>query len=159
MQYSDDRTGEKGSPDYFQTTNFSVQWSHTQDPKSRPGTTFRASVNFSSPSNNQYNTTNIQQGLQNQISSSISYGKTWAGSPFSLSLSALHSLSSRATSNSTPTATLFPYTTLFRSDLATTDVSSMDFNNSRQKIIYMFADDKYVAQFRNPGGDWVDGLY
>ena len=98
LQYSDDRTGEKGSPDYFQTTNFSVQWSHTQDPKSRPGTTFRASVNFSSPSNNQYNTTNIQQGLQNQISSSISYGKTWAGSPFSLSVNALHSQSSRDSS-------------------------------------------------------------
>lgn len=100
LQYSDDRTGEKGSPDYFQTTNFSVQWSHSQDPKSRPGTTFRASVNFSSPSNNQYNTTNIQQGLQNQTSSSISYGKTWAGSPFSLSVNALHSQSSRDSSYS-----------------------------------------------------------
>ncbi len=100
LQYSDDRTGEKGSPDYFQTTNFSVQWTHSQDPKSRPGTTFRASVNFSSPSNNQYNTTNINQGLQNQISSSISYGKTWAGSPFSLSVNALHSQSSRDSSYS-----------------------------------------------------------
>ncbi|MEG0518818.1 MAG: putative LPS assembly protein LptD [Bacteroidales bacterium] len=94
VTYSKDQTGEKNSPDFFQTTNFSMQWSHSQDAKAKPGTTFRASVNFSSPSNNKYNSTDINNALQNQISSSISYGKTWAGSPFSLSVNALHSQSS-----------------------------------------------------------------
>ncbi|MEG0890526.1 MAG: putative LPS assembly protein LptD [Bacteroidales bacterium] len=94
LTYSVDQTGEKNSPDFFQTKNFALQWSHSQDPKSRPGTTFRASVNFSSPSNNKYNSTDINNALQNQISSSISYGKTWAGTPFSLSVNALHSQSS-----------------------------------------------------------------
>ncbi len=100
MTYSVDQTGEKNSPDFFQTKNFSLQWSHSQDAKSRPGTTFRASVNFSSPSNNQYNSTNLNNALQNQISSSISYGKTWAGTPFSLSVNALHNQSSRDSSYS-----------------------------------------------------------
>lgn len=100
MSYSMDQTGEKNSPDFFQTKNFSLQWSHSQDSKSRPGTTFRASVNFSSPSNNKYNSTDINTALQNQISSSISYGKTWAGSPFSLSVNALHSQSSKDSSYS-----------------------------------------------------------
>lgn len=99
ISYQNDQTGEKGQPDFFQTKNFSMQWSHSMDPKARPGTTFRASVNFSSPSYNKYNNqTNIQTALQNQISSSISYGKTWAGTPFSLSVNALHSQNSRDSS-------------------------------------------------------------
>lgn len=98
LSYSNDKSGEKGSPDFFETSNFSVSWSHAQDPKARPGTTFRASVNFSSPSNNRYNAESITQALQNQISSSISYAKTWAGSPFSLSVNVLHSQNSRDSS-------------------------------------------------------------
>lgn len=98
VNWSTDQTGEKGAPDFFQTKNFSVQWSHSQDSKARPGTSFRASVNFSSPSNSRYNSTTIQQALQNQISSSISYGKVWQGTPFSLSVNALHSQSSRDSS-------------------------------------------------------------
>ncbi len=96
--YSVDITGEKRQPDYAKSTNFSLNWSHQQDAKSRPGTTFRASVNFSSPSNSRYNSTTINQALTNQISSSISYGKTWAGTPFSLSVNALHSQNSRDSS-------------------------------------------------------------
>lgn len=96
--YSVDITGEKKSPDYMKSTNFALNWSHSQDPKSKPGTTFRASVNFSSPSNSRYNSTTISQALTNQISSSISYGKTWAGTPFSLSINAMHSQNSRDSS-------------------------------------------------------------
>ncbi|MBQ7773421.1 MAG: LPS-assembly protein LptD [Bacteroidales bacterium] len=99
IAYQNDQTGEKGQPDFFQTKNFSMQWTHSMDSKARPGTTFRASVNFSSPSYNQYNNqTNIQTALQNQISSSISFGKTWAGTPFSLTINALHSQNSRDSS-------------------------------------------------------------
>ena len=99
LAYQNDQTGEKGQPDFFQTKNFSMQWSHSMDSKARPGTSFRASVNFSSPSYNQYNNqTDIQTAMQNQISSSISYGKTWAGTPFSLSINAMHSQNSRDSS-------------------------------------------------------------
>ena len=99
LAYQNDQTGEKGQPDFFQTKNFSMQWSHSMDAKARPGTSFRASVNFSSPSYNQYNNqTNIQTAMQNQISSSISYGKSWAGTPISLSINAMHSQNSRDSS-------------------------------------------------------------
>ena len=96
LNYSNDITGERGSSDFFQSKNFGVTWSHSQDAKARPGTTFRASVNFSSPSNNRYNSTSVNESLQNQASSSITYGKTWSGA--SLSLNFLHSQNSRDSS-------------------------------------------------------------
>ncbi len=94
LNYSVNQVGEKGAPDFYQSKDFSVKWSHSQDPKSRPGTTFRASVNFATPMNNRFNSYDIQQSLQNQISSSVSYGKTFADSPFSLSVNMLHSQNS-----------------------------------------------------------------
>jgi lipopolysaccharide assembly outer membrane protein LptD (OstA) len=99
LTYSVDQTGEKGSTDFFQTTNFGVRWSHQQDSKARPGTTFSASVNFSSPSNSKYNSRSVNEALQNQISSSISYSKSWNGK-FNLSVNALHSQNSRDSSYS-----------------------------------------------------------
>ena len=99
LTYSNDQVGEKGSSDFFQTKNFGVRWSHSQDSKARPGTSFSASVNFSSPSNSRYNSTNINEALQNQISSSISYSKNWNGK-MNLSINALHSQNSRDSSYS-----------------------------------------------------------
>ena len=99
INISNDQTGEKGAADFFQTRNFGIKWSHTQDPKARPGTTFTASVNFSSPSNNRYNSTSVQEALQNQISSSISYGKNWNGK-MNLSINMLHNQNSRDSSYS-----------------------------------------------------------
>ncbi|MBQ0044290.1 MAG: LPS-assembly protein LptD [Bacteroidales bacterium] len=97
LTYSNDQTGEKGSSDFFQSKNFAVKWSHSQDSKSRPGTSFSASVNFSSPSNSRYNSTSVNEALQNQISSSISYSRNWNGK-FNLSVNALHSQNSRDSS-------------------------------------------------------------
>ena len=99
LTYSNDQVGEKGSSDFFQTTNFGVRWSHSQDAKARPGTSFSASVNFSSPSNSRYNSTSVQEALQNQISSSISYSKNWNGK-LNLSINALHNQNSRDSSYS-----------------------------------------------------------
>ena len=99
LTYSNDQTGERGSSDFFQTKNFGVRWSHSQDSKARPGTSFSASVNFSSPSNNRYNSTSVTEALQNQISSSISYSKNWNGK-LNLSINALHSQNSKDSSYS-----------------------------------------------------------
>ncbi|MBO6169549.1 MAG: LPS-assembly protein LptD [Bacteroidales bacterium] len=95
--YSHDQTGEPDTPDFNEYSNFSVKWSHTQDSKAHPGTTFSASVNFSSPSNSRFNSRSVNEALQNQISSSISYSKNWNGK-FNLSINALHSQSSRDSS-------------------------------------------------------------
>ena len=99
LTYSNDQFGEKGSTDFQQMRNFSVKWSHSQDAKARPGTSFTASVNFSSPSNNRFNSTSVTEALQNQISSSISYSRNWNGK-VNLSINALHSQNSRDSSYS-----------------------------------------------------------
>ena len=97
LNYSDDRTGEKGSADYVQSTNFGLRWSHAQDSKAHPGTSFSASVNFSSPSNSRYNSRSVNEALQNQASSSISFSRSFGGKA-TLSLNALHSQNSRDSS-------------------------------------------------------------
>ena len=97
LNYSDDRTGEKGSADFNETKNFGVRWSHQQDSKAHPGTTFSASVNFSSPSNSRYNSRSVNEALQNQVSSSISWSRNFNGKA-NLSINALHSQNSRDSS-------------------------------------------------------------
>ena len=99
LTYSNDQTGEKGSADFYQSKNFGLRWSHSQDPKAHPGTSFTASVNFSSPSNSKYNSRSVDEALQNQVSSSVSYSRNWNGK-MSLSVNALHNQNSRDSSYS-----------------------------------------------------------
>ena len=99
LTYSNDQTGEKDAPDFYQSKNFGLRWSHSQDSKAHPGSTFSASVNFSSPSNSKYNSRSVDEALQNQVSSSISYSHNWNGK-FSLSVNALHNQNSRDSSYS-----------------------------------------------------------
>ena len=97
IAYSNDQKGEKGSTDFFQSRNFSVKWSHSQDSKAHPGQSFSASVNFSSPSNSKYNSRSVSEALENQASSSISFSRNWNGK-INLSINALHSQNSRDSS-------------------------------------------------------------
>ena len=97
LNYSNDQKGEKGMPDFFQTRNFGLRWTHTQDSKAHPGTSFSASVNFQSPSNSRYNSRSVEEALQNQVSSSVSWSHNWNGK-FNLSINALHSQNSRDSS-------------------------------------------------------------
>lgn len=85
---------ERGLPDYSRTKNYNIQWSHSQDAKSNPNSRFSASVNLGS---SQYfrqsiNNINIGSQLNNTLSSSISYSKTFQSVPqVNLSLAATHS--------------------------------------------------------------------
>lgn len=99
FNYSNDQTGERGSSDFMQSSNFGLKWSHSQDSKAHPGQTFSASVNFSSPSNSRFNSRSVNEALQNQVSSSISFSKNWNGK-MNLSINALHSQNSRDSSYS-----------------------------------------------------------
>lgn len=91
LTYRTDITGEKGMPDYTKSTNFSVVWSHTQDAKANPYSSFSASVNFSTSG---YNRSNINAyydaalNSENTKSSSINYTQRFPDSPWSLSMSA-----------------------------------------------------------------------
>ena len=54
--YQVTKTGDKGLPDYSVAKDFKIVWSHRQDPKASPNSTFSASVNFATSS---YERTNI----------------------------------------------------------------------------------------------------
>lgn len=78
--YQVTKLGDKGMPDYSVAKDFKIVWSHRQDPKAHPNSTFSASVNFSTSSyertniNNLYNPNNL---TQNTKTSSISYSRTF----------------------------------------------------------------------------------
>ena len=95
LQYSAIRTGEKGEPDFVQQNNYKIQWTHSQDAKANPGSTFSASVNLMSSGYSRYSATNVSDILATQTNSSISYSKNWEGTPFSLSLNLSVSQNSR----------------------------------------------------------------
>ncbi|MDL2320530.1 LPS-assembly protein LptD [Alistipes sp. OttesenSCG-928-B03] len=96
VRYSQDIIGEKGDgANYYNSSNYSIQWSHRQDPKFKPNTNFSASVNFSSSGYNKYSTQSVNESVQTQTNSSISYSKSWAGKPFSFAASFRHSQNSK----------------------------------------------------------------
>ena len=87
-------TSERGFPDYANSSIYNLRWSHNQDSKSNPNSRFSASVNLGSSryyqqSINQVNASNF---LNNTLSSSISYSKTFQGEPqVNLNMTATHS--------------------------------------------------------------------
>ena len=95
LQYSKYITGEKGTPSYSESPSFSVNWTHSQDPKASPNSSFSASVHITSSNYTQYNATSVSQAMQNTTTSSVSYSKNWPGTPFSLTASLRHSLQTR----------------------------------------------------------------
>ena len=85
---------ERGYPDYSKQNIYNIQWSHSKDSKGSPNSSFSASVNMGSSKYYQQsiNQANVGSNLNNTLSSSVSYSKTFQGSVGSrLSLSATHS--------------------------------------------------------------------
>lgn len=88
---SDFRSGTK---DEFESNKtFHIQWSHSMDSKARPGTNFSANVNAGSTKFNRSVVNNPTRNYTNNLSSSITYSKTWNGQ-YNLSMSANHSQNS-----------------------------------------------------------------
>lgn len=56
---------------------YMLNWTHSMDQRARPGTSFSANVNFGSTKYNKSLLNNPFQNYQNQISSSVSYTKSW----------------------------------------------------------------------------------
>lgn len=80
--------GDKDIPStYSRSQDISLRWTHSQDPKADPLRNFSASVNFSTSSYN-HNATqavyNHQRRAENTKGSSISYRRSFAGIPLSL---------------------------------------------------------------------------
>ncbi|MDT8347667.1 MAG: putative LPS assembly protein LptD, partial [Flavobacteriaceae bacterium] len=85
---------ERGFPDFSQNTIYNIQWTHTQDPKANPSSSFSASVNLGS---SQFFRQSVNQNttgafLTNTLNSSVSYQKTFPGEPqVNFSITATHS--------------------------------------------------------------------
>jgi lipopolysaccharide assembly outer membrane protein LptD (OstA) len=86
-------TSERGLPDYAKTKIYNIQWSHQQDQKSSPSSRFSASVNLGSSTyfQNSINQMNVSSRMNNTMSSSINYSKTFDSEPqVNMSLTATH---------------------------------------------------------------------
>lgn len=87
--YAINVTGVKETPDYSKKRDFKIQWSHKQDPKARPKSTFSADVNIVSSTLNRYNPSTTQDFLSNTFRSSVAYQTNFGGKYF-LTINAAH---------------------------------------------------------------------
>ncbi|QES89784.1 LPS-assembly protein LptD [Rhizosphaericola mali] len=83
-------TGTFTDDEFTKNKSFQLTWSHTMDSKAHPGITFSANVNAGSTSFNRYVSNNAVQNFQNQMSSSITWAKTWGDGKYNLSVAANH---------------------------------------------------------------------
>lgn len=81
--------GLKGAADYSKSTDFRIRWTHKQDPKARPRSTFTANVNIVSSNFVKYNVVDVNDYLSNEFQSSVAYQTNWAGKYF-LTVNASH---------------------------------------------------------------------
>ncbi len=86
-------TNTSSKEEFNSFRSFMINWTHSQDNRARPGTNFSANVNFGSTRFNQTVLNNPFVNFQNQISSSVSYGKDWRGK-YNLSLNLNHNQNS-----------------------------------------------------------------
>ncbi|MFL2618796.1 MAG: putative LPS assembly protein LptD, partial [Candidatus Marisimplicoccus sp.] len=111
VRYENLINGERGLPDYSKSTVYNVRWTHSKDSKASPYSSLSASVNFGSSdyfrqSVNQLNSPNF---LNNNLSSSVSYSKTFpgkAGVRLSLTTSMSQNTQSKEVNLTLPTFTL-----------------------------------------------------
>lgn len=85
--YANNISGHKGLPDESGSRNYSLGWTYSQDTKAHPGSRFNASVNMSSAGYDRNNSYNIQDHITTTRQSSISYSKSWTGTPVNFSAS------------------------------------------------------------------------
>ncbi|MGP1435663.1 MAG: putative LPS assembly protein LptD [Phocaeicola sp.] len=75
------KTGEKNLPDYSVTKDFKISWSHRQDAKANPNSTFSANVNFATSSYDRRSISSLYNPSlysSNTKTSSVSYSRTFA---------------------------------------------------------------------------------
>ena len=88
LSYLVTKTGDKNMPDYSESKDFKITWTHRQDAKANPNSTFSASVNFATSS---YERSNLDSYYdpnlyaQNTKTSSVSYSRTFADAGVTLS--------------------------------------------------------------------------
>ena len=90
IRFGREEFAEFNSGAFDNRSDFAIRWVHNQDPKANPTFRFNADVNIASSSFYQVTSTNTQDILTNQLTSSVSFTKTWPGKPYNLTVSARH---------------------------------------------------------------------
>ncbi|MBU2945633.1 putative LPS assembly protein LptD [Zobellia uliginosa] len=106
FRYENLVTSQKGFDDYSNSKVWNIQISHSQDTKASPNSRFSASVNLGSSSyyQNSLNQVNLPLTQNNNLSSSISYSKTFPSYPsVNMSLTASHSQNTSPAAREDPT--------------------------------------------------------
>jgi hypothetical protein len=78
-------------PNAKSSNAYSLSWSHTQDPRSLPNSTFGSSIQIQSSNYNDVNRVTDNRRLNASLSSSVSFSHTFVGTPLSLSINLRHS--------------------------------------------------------------------
>ncbi len=91
INYAINIDGEEGLPDYSRQRDFRVRWNHSQDPRARPNSMFRANVNAGSSQYNRYDPETTQDYLSNTFQSNIAYSATWGDGRYNFSTNLRHS--------------------------------------------------------------------
>ncbi len=94
FKYNLNKYGEKGLDTYYESKQFAVTWSHSQDAKANPSQTFSASVNFSTSGYDKQNSYSSIDYLSTSKSSSVSFTKKFENTPFNVSVNLRHSQNS-----------------------------------------------------------------
>ena len=105
FRYENLVTSQRGFDDYANSKVWNIQVSHSQDTKASPNSRFSASVNLGSSSyyQNSLNQVNLPLTQNNNLSSSISYSKTFPNYPsVNMSLTATHSQNTSASARANP---------------------------------------------------------
>ena len=89
LGYSDRKSEQRG--ENVSNKSFSIQWTHTQDPKAHPLNKFSGSVNIQSNNYQSLNENDFDSKYQNTFTSNINYQRIFPDKPYRFSATMSHS--------------------------------------------------------------------
>ncbi len=103
LTYNKQLNGDPDLANFSSTSSFFVRWSHSQNTKARPGTSFSSSINAGTSNSfrNNYNSSQ-QDYISNTFTSSVNYSKRWTASQLTLSARHSQNTSNRSVSFTLP---------------------------------------------------------
>lgn len=90
VSYAYNKNGESYEPGASISRSYWINWTHRSDAKARPGQSFNAGVSIGSSDFFSLNSYDVNQIVNNQYQSNISYSKVWEGKPLALTVAARH---------------------------------------------------------------------
>ena len=85
------RVTEDAKANKVSAKSFGLLWTHTQDPKAHPSRRFNGSVNIQTNRDQQRNQNDFNSVFTNQLSSNLSFNKTFPGKPYQYNIGLVHS--------------------------------------------------------------------